>query len=288
MKPSLGLRMPKNAHVRVHEWYYISSVSRLKKEEEKKKIDLPTLLILRPKGQTNLLFFTSNLCKLSSKELQKPGPIFFFFFWKSLRFWYQNRHIFLIIILKFHALLLLVINSWTHACCIRCDLMALTLMHINAPNCSCGWSTSTWVRRIYVRVYARAKTDWVPSSTNAFTNLFSSIIDLIPLRLEENCKNSPILLIWWLPLINNHLFLGLAVYSLKTAPHYMYMYTIFEKDIPYGTIAQWNCYLDPWHREGRGPSCWLSSTCEFPSEVGNELPGRLATKWSFLRLILTD
>ena len=48
----------------------------------------------------------------------------FSFFSKLLRFWYhKNRHIFLIIILKFHA--------------------------------------------------------------------------LIPLRLEENCKNSPILLIWW-------------------------------------------------------------------------------------------
>ena len=54
--------------------------------------------------------------------------------------------------------------------------MPLTLMHINEVNCSCGWSTSALVGRIYVRVYARTETDCVPSSTNAFMNLFSSII----------------------------------------------------------------------------------------------------------------
>ena len=58
-------------------------------------------------------------------------------------------------------------------------LMALTSMHVNAPNCRCGWSTNTLVGRIYVRVYARAETDCAPSSTNAFTNLFSSIILLM-------------------------------------------------------------------------------------------------------------
>ena len=52
----------------------------------------------------------------------------------------------------------------------------LDIDHINAPNCSCGWSTSALVGRIYVRVYARAETDCVPSSTNTFTNLFPSII----------------------------------------------------------------------------------------------------------------
>ena len=62
-------------------------------------------------------------------------------------------------------------------CCVRCDLMALTLMHINASNCSCGWSTSVLVGRIYVCVYARAEIDCGPSSTNAFTNFFSSVID---------------------------------------------------------------------------------------------------------------
>ena len=36
--------------------------------------------------------------------------------------------------------------------------------------------TSVLVGRIYVRVYARAETDNVSSSTNAFTNLFSSMI----------------------------------------------------------------------------------------------------------------
>ena len=68
-------------------------------------------------------------------------------------------------------LLLLIINS-----CVRCDLVAFTLMHINAPNCSCGWSTSALVGHIDVRVYARAETDCIPSSTNAFMNLCSSII----------------------------------------------------------------------------------------------------------------
>ena len=83
-----------------------------------------------------------------------------FFFSKSLRFWYhKNCHIFLIIILKFHA--------------------------------------------------------------------------LIPLRLEENCKNSPILLTWWLPPVNNHVLASFAVYSLKTAPHFTK-----ETGILYGTIAQ--------------------------------------------------
>ena len=45
---------------------------------------------------------------------------------------------------------------------------------------------------------------------------------LILLRLEENCKISLIVLICWLPdtSINNHLLPSLAVYSLKTAPHY--------------------------------------------------------------------
>ena len=59
-----------------------------------------------------------------------------------------------------------------------CDLMALTLMHINAPNCSCGWSTRALVGRIYARVYIRAEIDCVPSSTNAFMNLFPSIITI--------------------------------------------------------------------------------------------------------------
>ena len=67
-------------------------------------------------------------------------------------------------------------NAYSQLCYVRCDLMALTLMHINAPNCSCGWSTSAFVGRIYVRVYARVETDCVSRSTNAFTNLFSSII----------------------------------------------------------------------------------------------------------------
>ena len=59
-----------------------------------------------------------------SLKLKESWSFLFSFFSKLLRFWYQkNRYIFLIIILKFHA--------------------------------------------------------------------------LIPLRLEENCKNSPILLIWW-------------------------------------------------------------------------------------------
>ena len=49
----LRLYMPKNA-LHTHEWYCISSASRFKK---KKKIDLPTLLIFVPKGQTNILFF---------------------------------------------------------------------------------------------------------------------------------------------------------------------------------------------------------------------------------------
>ena len=57
-------------------------------------------------------------------QVKEAWSFLFSFFSKLLRFWYhKNRHIFLIIILKFHA--------------------------------------------------------------------------LIPLRLEENCKNSPILLIWW-------------------------------------------------------------------------------------------
>ena len=37
------------------------------------------------------------------------------------------------------------------------------------------------VGRIYLRVYARVETDCVPRSTNAFTNLFSSIIKEIGL-----------------------------------------------------------------------------------------------------------
>ena len=51
--------MPKNAHT--HEWYCISVASRSKK---KKKIDLQTLMIFRPRGQTNLLFFWegANVC----------------------------------------------------------------------------------------------------------------------------------------------------------------------------------------------------------------------------------
>ena len=42
-----------------HKWYCISSALRLKKKKKKKKkkVDLPTLLIFGPKGQTNLSFF---------------------------------------------------------------------------------------------------------------------------------------------------------------------------------------------------------------------------------------
>ena len=76
-----------------------------------------------------LKFKTKNI--LNFYEIE-PWSHLISLFSKSLQFWYhKNRHIFLIIILKFHA--------------------------------------------------------------------------LIPLRLEENFKNSPILLIWWLPPIINHL-----------------------------------------------------------------------------------
>ena len=77
-------------------------------------------------------------------------------------------------------LLLLLINSWTrtHSHSVLGAILALTLIHINAPNCSYGWSTSALDGLIYVRVYTRTETDCIPSSTNAFTNLFSSIIDL--------------------------------------------------------------------------------------------------------------
>ena len=76
--------------------------------------------------------------------------------------------------------------------------MALTLMHINAPNCSCSWSTSALVGRIYVRVYARAKTDCVVSSTNALTNLFSSII--VELVAKHSVLNFKKFFLVWRPM----------------------------------------------------------------------------------------
>ena len=82
------------------------------------------------------------------------------------------------------------LNTYSQSCCVRCDLMPWSChgldiefdAHQSAElQLSCGWSTSnlphlSLVGRIYVRVCARAETDCIPSSTNAFTNLFSAII----------------------------------------------------------------------------------------------------------------
>ena len=54
-----------------HEWYCISSVSRLKK----KKIDLPTVPNFEPKGQTNLLSFFKPEIPLSVSSFIFPQVI---------------------------------------------------------------------------------------------------------------------------------------------------------------------------------------------------------------------
>ena len=52
--PILRICMPKNAHT----WMILHIMcAQILKKKKKKKIDLPTLPIFRPKGQTNIFFF---------------------------------------------------------------------------------------------------------------------------------------------------------------------------------------------------------------------------------------
>ena len=81
-------------------------------------------------------------------------------------------------------------NAYSQSCCVRCDLMALTFMQINAPNCSCGWSTSTLVGRIYVRVYARAET-WLHTKQYQRVHKFIFINNTLFYREKNKNKQIP-------------------------------------------------------------------------------------------------
>ena len=93
-------------------------------------------------------------------------------------------------------------NAYSQSCCVRCDLMALTLMHVNVPNFSSGWSISDLVGRIYVRaanpswfcrrllIFRENKPIWI----HKFDNLPDSG-NILSIELYVIFKNLPD---WWI------------------------------------------------------------------------------------------
>ena len=57
IKPILRLYMPNNAHTWIILFFFCIQIFKKIEKKKERKIDLPTLPIFRPKGQTNLLYF---------------------------------------------------------------------------------------------------------------------------------------------------------------------------------------------------------------------------------------
>ena len=65
-----------------------------------------------------------------------------------------------------------------------------------------------WHAPIFLFFTSESLQFWYHKNCHTFLIIILKFHALIPLRLEENCKNSPILLTWWLPAVNNHVFCG--------------------------------------------------------------------------------
>ena len=107
-----------------------------------------------------------------------------------------------------------------------------SLLHVNDSRCYLRKRniTSDWIgllcrllkrhTPIFLDFFSKSLRFWYHKNRHIFVIIILKFHALIPLHLEENCKNSPILLTWWLPQVKNHVLAGFAVYSLKTVLHY--------------------------------------------------------------------